>query len=95
MKVKPFNNRLLVKRLDDIEQKIGDIFVPDLVKDKKDIPKFMKVRVLDQSDEPKGIPDLRDCSIIIETGFLEEVVVDNKTYMFCPYNYVVCQLSPE
>lgn len=93
MKVKPYNNRLLIKKLDFKEQKMGEIFVPEFVKDKKDIPKFMKVLVLDQSEIPKDVPNLVGKSIIIETAFLEEVSIDNKVHMFCPYNYVVCTLD--
>jgi hypothetical protein len=93
MTVLPFNNRLLIEKIEEKENKIGDLFVPDFVKDRKDIPKFMRVKVKAQSYELNKITDLTDKEIIIETGFLEEVVIDNKMYMFCPYNYVVCCIT--
>lgn len=93
MTVLPFNNRLLIEKIEEKENKIGDLFVPDFVKDRKDIPKFMRVRVKAQSHEIYKITDLTDKEIVIETGFLEEVVIDNKMYMFCPYNYVVCCIT--
>lgn len=93
MTILPFNNRLLIEKIEEKENKIGDLFVPDFVKDRKDIPKFMRVKVKAQSYELNKITDLTDKEIIIETGFLEEVVIDNKMYMFCPYNYVVCCIT--
>ena len=93
MTVLPFNNRLLIEKIEEKENKIGDLFVPDFVKDRKDIPKFMRVKGKAQSYELNKITDLTDKEIIIESGFLEEVVIDNKMYMFCPYNYVVCCIT--
>lgn len=93
MNVKPFNNRLLIEKCEEKEQKIGELFVPDFVKDRKDIPKFMKVKCIAQSPDLDKVESLVGKMIMIETGFLEEVVIDNKQYMFCPYNYVVCSLE--
>ena len=93
MTVIPFNNRLLIKEIKETDKKIGDIIVPNFVKDRKDVPKFMTVEILNVSS---GIAlTLIGKKAVIETGFLEEVVIDNVMYNFCPFNYLVCLLVPE
>lgn len=89
----PFNNRLLIKEIKESEKKVGDIVVPNFVKDRKDIPKFMMVQILDVSS---GIsPTLVGKKAVIETGFLEEVPIDGTVYNFCPFNYLVCILQDD
>ncbi len=91
MKIIPYNNRLYIEEIKESEQKVGSITVPDFAKDRRDIPKFMKVKILAVSS------NLSEALIgeyaMIETGFLEEVKVEGKIYTFCPINYVVCLLS--
>lgn len=93
MNIIPYNNRLLIEEVAKKEQKIGDLFVPEFVAERRDIPKFLKVRIIKESvdiENNLSIPSLKDKLAIVETGFLEEIVVDGKKYMFCPYNYIVC-----
>lgn len=90
MKIIPYNNRLYIEEVRESEQKVGSIMVPDFAKDRRDIPKFMKVKILAVAS------NLSEALIgeyaMIETGFLEEVKVEGKIYTFCPVNYVVCFL---
>ena len=93
MTVIPFNNRLLIKEIKETDKKIGDIIVPNFVKDRKDVPKFMMIQILEVS---AGIsPTLVGKKAVIETGFLEEVTIDNVMHHFCPFNYLVCLLQEE
>jgi len=91
IKVSPYNNRLLIKEIKETEQKLGDIIVPNFIKEKKDIPKFMMVLILDASDNIAK--DIVGKKAIIETGFLEEILIEGIMYNFCPYNYLVCIIS--
>jgi len=91
MTIIPYNNRLMIKEIKENEKKAGDIIVPNFTKDRKDIPKFMKVHILEIS---AGLsPNLVGKTAVIETGFLEEVTIDGDLYHFCPINYVVCITS--
>jgi len=89
--MKPFNSRLLVEEVQQTEQKVGSIFVPEFTKERKDLPKFLLVKVLDIA------PNISDQfgylvgkTIVIETGFLEEVKINNTINRFALINYVVC-----
>lgn len=91
MKVIPYNNRLYVEEIKETEQKVGSITVPDFAKDRRDLPKFMKVRIVAVSS---NLPEaLVGETAMIETGFLEEIKVENKIYTFCPISYVICILQ--
>lgn len=92
----PFNSRLLVEEIkEDKEQKIGEIFVPEFTKDRRDLPKFLKVKVLSVAQNLENFKWLTGKEIIIETGFLEEVNINNKIIRFALINYVVCILSDD
>lgn len=94
--IQPFNNRLLISEVKEQEQKAGSIFVPDFVKERKEIPKFIRVQINNISPNLSPQFDyLVNKQAIIETGFLEEVLIDHKTYLFCPLNYVVAVINPE
>lgn len=88
MTVVPFNNRLYVEEIKATDQKVGSIVVPEFNKDRKDLPKFVKVKILDVSSNLDL--SLVGKTAIIETGFWEEVIIDHKIYTFCPMNYLVC-----
>ena len=94
--IQPFNNRLLITEVKEKEQKSGSIFVPDFVKERKEIPKFIRVQINNISPNLSPQFDyLLGMDAIIETGFLEEVNIDNITYRFCPVSYVVAVITPE
>ncbi len=94
--IQPFNNRLLISEVQEKEQKAGSIFVPDFVKERKEMPKFIRVQINNIS--PNLSPQyeyLVGMGAIIETGFLEEVNIDNIVYRFCPISYVVAVINPD
>lgn len=91
MKILPFNNRLLIEEIVAEKHSKDVIATLDFAKERKELPKFMKVKILELA--PNISSDfyyLKDKEAYIETGFLEEIVIDNKMHRFCPINYVVC-----
>lgn len=91
MKIIPFNNRLYIKEIKESEQRVGSIMVPEFSKDRRDLPKFMKVQILGVSQNLSE--DLVGSIGMIETGFLEEIRIEEKIFTFCPINYLVCLLQ--
>lgn len=95
MNLIPFNSRLLVEEIKESkEQKVGDIYIPEFTKERKDLPKFLRVKVLDVAPNLPDFQYLKGKEIIIETGFLEEIKLENKIHRFSLINYVVCVLDP-
>ena len=47
MNIKPFNNRLLIEEIKDGDIKIGNVFIPDEVKERKNLSKYLRVKILD------------------------------------------------
>jgi hypothetical protein len=93
MNVIPFNNRLYVEEIKVSDQKVGSIVVPEFNKDRRDLPKFVKVRILDVASNLDK--ELVGKVGIIETGFWEEVTIDHKIHTFCPMNYLVCIVTED
>ena len=93
MTVIPYNNRLYVEEIKATDQKVGSIVVPEFNKDRRDLPKFVKVRILDVASNLDK--ELVGKVGIIETGFWEEVIIDHKVHTFCPMNYLVCIVTEE
>src|SRR2546428_6497440 len=56
MKVRPLHDRLLVKREDESEEKIGGIIIPDTAKEKPQRGKVVAVGTGKVTDDGKKIP---------------------------------------
>lgn len=94
MNLIPFNSRLLVEEIkEEKEQKIGELFVPEFKENRRDLPKFLRVKVLAVSPNLTDFQYLNGKEIIIETGFLEEIKLENKIHRFSLINYVVCVID--
>lgn len=92
--MKPFNSRLLIEEVQSVEQKVGAIYVPEFTKDKKELPKFLIVKILDIAPNIENqFASLIGKTVVIETGFLEEVKIENKIHKFALINYVVCVID--
>lgn len=95
MKVFPYNNRILIEEIKKQDQSKGGIVIPDFVKERGNLDRFLLCRIIDASADIKNRLALINAKCIVETGMIEEVVIDKQKYMFCPYNYIVCLLSDE
>ena len=83
MKVRPLHDRLIIQRLDEGEQKIGGIIVPDSAKEKPMRGKVLavghgKVRE-DGSRQP---PDVKDGDTILFGKYSgQEIKIDGEDYL--------------
>lgn len=95
MSVIPFNNRILIQEMANKPVNAGEIYIPDYVKERKNVEKYIKYEIIDvSSDLEEKFGHLRDKHCIVETGMIEEVLIDNKKYIFAPMNYIVCIIEP-
>ena len=66
MKVRPLHDRIIVRRLDEGEQKIGGIIIPDTAKEKPQQGKVIAVGAGKQNDDGKRLPlDVKEGDTIL------------------------------
>ena len=66
MKVRPLHDRIIVQRLDEGEQKVGGIIIPDSAKEKPQQGKVIAVGSGKVKDDGKRIPlDVKDGDTIL------------------------------
>ena len=66
MKVRPLHDRIIVQRLDEGEQKIGGIIIPDTAKEKPQQGKVIAAGSGKQKDDGKRIPlDVKEGDTIL------------------------------
>jgi chaperonin GroES len=83
MNVRPLHDRLLIQRLDDGEQTIGSIIVPDSAKEK---PQRGKVFAVGQGkvrdDGTRQPPDVKDGDTILFGKYSgQEIKIDGEEYL--------------
>ena len=83
MNVRPLHDRLLIQRLDDGEQTIGSIIVPDSAKEK---PQRGKVFAVGQGkvrdDGSRQQPDVKDGDTILFGKYSgQEIKIDGEEYL--------------
>jgi chaperonin GroES len=66
MKARPLHDRILVKRIEEGEQKIGGIIIPDTAKEKPQQGKVIAVGAGKIKDDGKRIPlDVKEGNLIL------------------------------
>jgi chaperonin GroES len=83
MKVRPLHDRLIIKRLEEGEQTIGGIIVPDSAKEK---PQRGKVFAVGQGkvrdDGSRQQPDVKDGDTILFGKYSgQEIKIDGEEYL--------------
>jgi chaperonin GroES len=83
MKVRPLHDRLLVKREDESEEKIGGIIIPDTAKEKPQRAKVVAVGAGKIDDNGKRIPlDVKSGDRILFGKYSgNEVKIDGDDYL--------------
>ena len=83
MKVRPLHDRLLVKREDESEEKIGGIIIPDTAKEKPQEGKVIAVGNGKVNEDGKKIPlDVKAGDRILFGKYTgSEVTVDDEEYL--------------
>ena len=83
MKVRPLHDRLIIQRLDEGEQTVGGIIVPDSAKEK---PQRGKVFAVGQGkvrdDGSRQTPDVKDGETILFGKYSgQEIKIDGEEYL--------------
>ena len=83
MKVRPLHDRILVKRIEEGEQVVGGIIIPDTAKEKPQEAKVIAVGNGKVTDEGKKIPlDVKAGDKILFGKYSgSEVKIDDKEYL--------------
>ena len=83
MNVRPLHDRIIVQRLDEGEQKVGGIIIPDTAKEKPQQGKVMAAGAGKTKDDGKRIPmDVKDGDTILFGKYSgQEIKLDGKEYL--------------
>ena len=83
MKVKPLHDRILVKRIEEGEQVVGGIIIPDTAKEKPQQGKVVAVGAGKIDDKGKRVPlDVKDGDTILFGKYSgQEIKVDGEEYL--------------
>ena len=79
MKIKPLNDRVLVKRIEEEQKTTGGIIIPDTAKEK---PQFARVLAISGIEDPEiSVGDL----VFYKNFSGTELEFDGKEYLMMPY----------
>ena len=83
MKVKPLHDRILVKRIEEGEQKVGGIIIPDTAKEKPQQGKVVAVGAGKIDDKGKRIAlDVKDGDTILFGKYSgQEIKLDGEEFL--------------
>jgi chaperonin GroES len=83
MNIRPLHDRILVRRLEEGEQKIGGIIIPDAAKEKPQQGKVLAVGNGRVNDDGKRVPlDVRSGHLILFGKYAgQEIKLDGEEYL--------------
>ncbi len=83
MSVKPLHDRVLVKRAEEAEQKIGGLYIPDTAKEKPQRGEIIAVGAGKKDENGKRIPmDVKKGDVVLFGKYAgNEVKVDDVDYL--------------
>ena len=95
MKVRPLHDRLIIQRIEEGEQKVGGIIVPDTAKEK---PQRGKVFAVGQGkvkeDGSRQPPDVKDGDTILFGKYSgQEIKIDGEEYLIMREDDVLAVLD--
>lgn len=95
MKVRPLHDRIIVQRLDEGEQKIGGIIIPDSAKEKPQQGKVIAVGSGKVKDDGKRVPlDVKDGDTILFGKYSgQEIKLDGVDYLIMKEDDVLAAID--
>jgi len=95
MKVRPLNDRILVRRLEEGEQRVGGIIIPDTAKEKPQQGKVIAVGAGKIKDDGKRIPlDVKAGDTILFGKYSgQEIKLDGEEYLIMREDEVLAILD--
>jgi len=95
MKVRPLNDRILVRRLEEAEQRVGGIIIPDTAKEKPQQGKVIAVGTGKIKEDGSRIPlDVKaDDTILFGKYSGQEIKLDGEEYIIMREDEVLAVLG--
>jgi chaperonin GroES len=95
MKVRPLHDRIIVQRIEEGEQKVGGIIIPDSAKEKPQQGKVIAVGSGKVKDDGKRIPlDVKDADTILFGKYSgQEIKIDGDDYLIMREDEVLAVLE--
>ena len=95
MNVRPLHDRIIVQRLDEGEQKIGGIIIPDSAKEKPMQGKVLAVGNGRMTDEGKRVPlDVKAGNVILFGKYSgQEIKLDGTEYLIVKEDEVLAVID--
>ena len=95
MKVRPLHDRIIVKRIEEGEQKVGGIIIPDTAKEKPQQGKVLAAGNGKTKDDGKRIPlDVQNGDTILFGKYSgQEIKVDGNEYLIMREDEVLAVLE--
>ena len=95
MKVRPLHDRIIVQRIEEGEQKIGGIIIPDSAKEKPQQGKVFAVGAGKVKDDGKRQPlDVKDGDTILFGKYSgQEIKIDGEDYLIMREEEVLAILA--
>ena len=95
MKVRPLHDRIIVQRIEEGEQKIGGIIIPDSAKEKPQQGKVIAVGQGKVKDDGKRQPlDVQDGDTILSGKYSgQEIKIDGEDYLIMREEEVLAILA--
>ncbi len=95
MKVRPLHDRIIVQRIEESEQKIGGIIIPDTAKEKPQQGKVIAVGQGKVKDDGKRQPlDVQDGDTILFGKYSgQEIKIDGEDYLIMREEEVLAILA--
>ncbi len=95
MKVRPLNDRILVRRLEEGEQRVGGIIIPDTAKEKPQQGKVIAVGTGKIKEDGARIPlDVREGDTILFGKYSgQEIKLDGEEYLIMREDEVLAVLA--
>ena len=95
MKVRPLHDRIIVQRLDEGEQQVGGIIIPDTAKEKPQQGKVFAVGAGKIKDDGKRQPlDVKDGDTILFGKYSgQEIKIDGEEYLIMREDEVLAVLA--
>lgn len=95
MKVRPLHDRIIVKRIEEGEQKIGGIIIPDTAREKPQQGKVIAVGNGKAKDDGKRIPlDVKEGDTILFGKYSgQEIKIDGEEHLIMREDEVLAVLE--
>uniref|UniRef100_A0A7C4YDR2 Co-chaperonin GroES n=1 Tax=candidate division WOR-3 bacterium TaxID=2052148 RepID=A0A7C4YDR2_UNCW3 len=93
VKVKPVGRRVLVKRLEEEEKKVGGIYIPDTAKEKPQMGEVIEVADVKEKDDP--LPVKKGDKIIFGKYAGSEVTVEGEEYLILNEDDILAKIEKE